>query len=65
MPSNIVFTTVAIGAEYETEPGLTKDIPYLALIMGELWGISCEDFGDYWLWLNGTTLYIYHQAVNQ
>ena len=33
-----------------------KDTPYLAL-MGELWGVFCEDFGEYWPQYNGTTLY--------
>ena len=36
---------------------LTKYTPYLALT-GELWGVFCEDFGEYWPRYNGTALYI-------
>ena len=43
-------------AEYESDPGSTKDIPYLALT-GELWGVFCEYFWENWPRYNGTALY--------
>ena len=36
------------AVEYQSDFELTKYTPYLAL-MGELWGICCEDLGD-WLY---------------
>ena len=44
-------------AEYKWEFVLTKDTPYVAL-MGELWGVYCEDFGENGPQYNGITLYI-------
>ena len=44
-------------AESESNFRITTDILYLSL-MGELWGVYCEYFGENWLRYNGTTLYI-------
>ena len=35
----------------------TKETPYLAL-MGELWGVFCEGFGENWPCYNDTALYM-------
>ena len=48
---------IEIEAEYQSDAGTTKDIPYLALAR-ELWGVFCE-----YLWsnqprYNGTVLYL-------
>ena len=53
------YSTALTEAEYESKFKFqnTKNTPYLAP-MGELWGVSCEDFGENWLHYNGTTLYI-------
>ena len=44
-------------AGYQSDAESTKDSPYLAL-MGELWGVFCEYFGENWPRNNGTALYI-------
>ena len=38
-------------AKYKSEFEHTKDTPYLTL-MGELWGVFCEDFEENWLLYN-------------
>ena len=38
------------------ELAFLKDSLYLTL-MGELWGVYCDDFGENWLRYNGTALY--------
>ena len=43
-------------AEYESEFEYTKYTPYL-ILTGELWGVSCEEFGENWPRFNGTVLY--------
>ena len=43
-------------AESETDFGITRDSPYLTL-MGELWGVYCEEFGENCLRHKNTTLY--------
>ena len=43
-------------AEYQSDVGSTKHIPYLGL-MGKLWGVFCEYLRENWLRYNGTTLY--------
>ena len=42
-------------AEYESEVILTKGTPYVALV-GELWGVFCEDLGKNGPRYNGTAL---------
>ena len=37
---------------------ITTDIPHLTL-MGELWGVNCEDLGKNWPPQHGTALYVY------
>ena len=44
------------AAEHKSDFKFTKDTPYLTLT-GELWGVSCEDFGEKWSCYNGTELY--------
>ena len=41
----------------ESESDFTTDTLYLAL-MGELWVVFCEDFGENWPRYNGTALYL-------
>ena len=43
--------------EHKSDFELTKDTPYLAL-MGELWGVCCEDFRENWSRKNDTALYV-------
>ena len=45
------------AVEHKSDIELTKHTPYLAL-MGELWGVFCEDLGENWPHCNGTALYI-------
>ena len=45
-----------IATEYKSDFELTKYTPYL-ILMGKLWGVSCEDFVENWLCYNGTALY--------
>ena len=45
-------------AEHKSDFGPIKDFPYLPL-MGELWGVYCEYFGENWLRYNSIALYIY------
>ena len=45
------------NAGYLSDPGSTKDTPYLALA-GELWGVFCEYLGEKWPRYNGTALYM-------
>ena len=45
------------AAEHKSDFELTKDTSYLAL-MGELWGVCCEDSGENWSHYNGTALYL-------
>ena len=40
-------STAVTEAEHKLEFRLTKDTPYLTLL-GELWGVFCEDFGENW-----------------
>ena len=47
--------------ESESDIRITTDTAYLAL-MGKLWGIFCEDFGENWSCYNGTALY---QDINR
>ena len=44
------------AAELKPDFKLATDTPYLAL-MGELWGVYCEDFAENWPRYNGTTQY--------
>ena len=44
---DISYSTTVTDAEHKSDIKLTKDIPYLAL-MGELWGVYCDDLGDNW-----------------
>ena len=46
------------AVEYESDFKLTTDTPYLAL-MGELWGVCCEDIEENWPCYNGTALYFH------
>ena len=41
------------GAKHESDFKITKDTPYLTL-MGELWGVCCEDFAENLSRYNGT-----------
>ena len=41
----ITYDTVITVTESESDIRITTDTPYLAL-MGELWGVYCEDFGE-------------------
>ena len=43
-------------AEHKSDIRLTKDTPYRALV-GELWDVYYEDFGENWLLYSGITLY--------
>ena len=43
-------------AEHKSGLALTKDTPYLALA-GELWGVYCDEFSEYWSSYNGIALY--------
>ena len=43
-------------AEHKSDFKLKKDTPYMAL-MGEMWGVCYEDFGENWSCFNGTALY--------
>ena len=52
----IACSTAVTEAEHNSDIKPTTDTPYLAL-MGELWGVYCEDLGENWLCYNGTTLY--------
>ena len=56
---NTRFHTVLhwLKAEYENMKKfkLTKDTPYL-ILMGKLWGVYCEDFGENWLHYSSTSL---------
>ena len=45
------------GAKHKSEVKITKDIPYLT-IMGELWGVCCEDFAENWSRYNDTVRHI-------
>ena len=45
------------AAELNSDFKLTTGTPYLTL-MGELWGVYCEDLEENWLYYTGTTLYI-------
>ena len=42
--------------KHKSDFQLTEDTPYLAL-MGEIWGVCCEDFGEDKLCYNGIALY--------
>ena len=42
---------------YALQCPYTTNITYLAL-MGELWGVNCEDFGENWQHYNSTALYV-------
>ena len=42
-------------AEHKSNIRLTKDTPYRNL-MGELWGVFCEDLGENWPFHNDTEL---------
>ena len=48
--------TAVAKAEHYTKIALTKDTPYLALMV-KLWGVNCEYFGENWPHYNGTELY--------
>ena len=43
-------------AEKKSDFRLTKYTPYIALV-GELWGVYCDDLGGNWPRYNGITLY--------
>ena len=50
-------------AKYKTEVIFTKDTPYITLV-GELWGVFCEDLGENWLRFNRTALYLIFEGRN-
>ena len=52
-----VYITATTKAEYKSEFEPTKDTPYLVL-MGELWGVFCDDFRENLLHYNATALYL-------
>ena len=60
---DIAYITAVIQAEYKSEFETTKDSPYLTLT-GQLWGVFCEDFQEYWLRHNGTVLYYQHMFLS-
>ena len=49
-------------AEYQSDAGSTKDIPYLTL-MGKLWGVLCVYLWENWLRYNRTTLYVIQTQI--
>ena len=49
--------TVLTEVEHKSELVFTTDTLYLPL-MGELWGVCCEEFWKNWLCYNSTALYI-------
>ena len=53
---NITYDNAMTGAECVSDFNLTTDTPYLAL-MGEIWDVYCEAFGDNWPCYNDTKLY--------
>ena len=56
MYHDITHGTVITAAESEWYFRITTGTPYLTL-MGELWGVYCEDFGENWPHCNATALY--------
>ena len=44
-------------AESKLHLRITTNTPYLSHIMGEVWGVFCDDFGQNWPRYNGTALY--------
>ena len=44
-------------AEYQSKVAPTKDNPYFTLMIGELWFVFCEYFGENWPHYNGPALY--------
>ena len=52
---NIAYSTAATGTENKSELIFKTDTPYL-ILMGELWGVYCEECGENWLHFNGTAL---------
>ena len=58
--SNLQDTTVGIvmtATELKSNFNITTDTPHLTL-MGELWGVNCEDLKENWPRQHGTTLYM-------
>ena len=55
---DIACISAVTEAEYKLEFEPTKHTPYLAL-MGELWGVFCEDFQENLPLYNGAALYVY------
>ena len=50
------------GAKHKSDSEIEKNTPYLT-VMGELWGVCCEDFAENWSHYNGTILYYpYHYS---
>ena len=56
MYHNFSHSTAMTAAEHKWDLKLTRDTPYLAL-MGELWGVCCEEISENCLRCNSTTLY--------
>ena len=47
--------------EYKSQCQITNHTSYLALT-GELWGVFCENLGEYWPCYNSTALYGHHKS---
>ena len=56
---DIAHITVVTEAEYKLE---FEDTPYLA-VMGELWSVFCEAFGENWTCNNCTALYVFRWTL--
>ena len=54
---DIAYIISGTKAEYQSGAEPAKHTPYLAL-MGELWLVFREYFGETWLRYNGTTMYV-------
>ena len=54
----ILYTTLQRLRQNLIRLKVPKDTPYLTL-MGELWGVFCEDLEENWLCYNGTPLHFF------
>ena len=49
---------------YCNDKNITTDTPHLTL-MGEMWGVNCEDSGENWPRQHGTALYVHIDGLVQ
>ena len=64
--SNLQDATIGtvIATEVKSNFDITTDTPHLTL-MGELWGVNCEDLGENWPRQHDTTLYVHIDGLVQ